>query len=240
VTSALLLTGGPDYAHDFHASSQALAEVLGDAGLDVTVVHHPDEAAALLPGHFDVLVVNALRWRMLHERYDQWRDEWAYTTPPSTRQAITSFVAAGGGLLGSHTASICFDDWPEWGDVLGGSWQWEVSSHPPTGDVEAHLASAAAAAHPIMAGLAPTLALRDEVYGGQVMRPDAEVLMVGRRTPDDAEQPVVWTHRYGRGRVAYDGFGHDAASILDPAHAALLQRAVRWVTETTTATAEEA
>ena len=89
MTAALLLTGGPDYAHDFHASSQALAQVIGGLGIDVTIVDHPDEAAELLPGNFDVLVVNALRWRMLHERYDQWRDEWAYTTPPSTRHAIT-------------------------------------------------------------------------------------------------------------------------------------------------------
>lgn len=229
MTAALLLTGGPDYAHDFHASSRALAEVIGRVGLEVTVTHDPDEAASLLPGGFDLLVVNALRWQMLHERYAPMRAEWAYSTPDSTRDAITSFVAAGGALLGSHTASICFDDWAEWGDVLGGSWRWEHSSHPPFGDVEARVVPDATD-HPVVAGLAPTLSLRDEVYGDLDIRPTADVLMEARRTPEDEPQPVVWTHHYGRGRVVYDGFGHDDVSILDPAHAALLERAVRWLT----------
>jgi len=231
VTRALLLTGGPDYAHDFHASSAALAEVLGGAGVECTVVHHPDEAASMLPGDFSLLVVNALRWRMLGERYDSMRDEWGYRTPEATREAITSFVASGGGLLGNHTAPICFDDWPEWGDVLGGAWQWGHSSHPPYGDVTARVGSPAAATHPIVQGLPAQLELRDEVYGDMAIRPEAEVLMVARRTPDDADQPVVWTHRYGRGRVAFDGFGHDAASLRNDAHATLLRQAARWVME---------
>lgn len=231
MTRALLLTGGPDYAHDFHASSAALAEVLAGAGVECTVVHHPDEVATLLPGDFRLLVVNALRWRMLGERYDSMRAEWGYHTPAATREAITSFVAAGGGLLGNHTAPICFDDWPEWGDVLGGSWQWGRSSHPPFGDITARVGSPAAAMHPILQGMPSELRLCDEVYGDMAIRPDAEVLMVARRTPDDADQPVVWTHRYGRGRVAYDGFGHDAASLRDEAHATLLRQAANWVTE---------
>jgi type 1 glutamine amidotransferase len=55
--------------------------------------------------------------------------------------------------------------------------------------------------------------------------------MVARRSDDDRDQPVVWAHRYGAGRVVYDGFGHDATSINDADHAALLRRAVDWVTE---------
>ncbi len=231
MTAALLLTGGPDHAHDFPASAEALTDVLGDAGVDVTVVDHPDRAAELLPGSFRLLVVNALRWRMLPERYAPWRDEWAYATAPATREALSGFVAKGGSLLASHTASICFDDWPEWGDVLGGSWQWDVSSHPAVGPVEAHTVSGDAARHPVLHGLPTTLALDDEVYGDLSMRPDVQVLMTARRTPDDAEQPVLWTHRYGRGRVVYDGFGHDAASIRHPHHAALLRQAATWLVE---------
>jgi type 1 glutamine amidotransferase len=232
VTAALLLTGGPDHAHDFPSSSRALAGVLRDAGFEVTVVDHPDQLVGhLLPGAVDLLVVNALRWRMLPDRYAPWRDEWAYRTAPATSEAITSFVAGGGGLLASHTASICFDDWPEWGDVLGGSWQWDVSSHPPVGPVEAHTASERAARHPVLRGLPSTLALDDEVYGDLALRPGVDVLMTARRTPDDAEQPVVWAYRYGEGRVVYDGFGHDAASIRHPQHAALLRQAAAWVTE---------
>ena len=46
---------------------------------------------------------------------------------------------------------------------------------------------------------------------------------------DDAEQPVVWTHSYGNGRVVFDGFGHDADSLNQPHHTQLLSQALTWV-----------
>jgi uncharacterized protein len=225
VTAALVLTGGPDHAHDFAASGAALAAVVAGAGLDVAVVDHPDDAAAPLgAGGIDVLVVNALRWRMLGERYDPWRERWGYETPRSTRRAITDFVAAGGGLVGSHTASICFDDWPGWGEVLGGAWDWERSSHPPLGPAEVRVT----AAHPVVGGLPATFTVVDEVYGDQRLEPGIEVLAVARRTPDDTDQPVVWAHQFGSGRVVYEGFGHDDTSLQQPELVRLLQQAVRW------------
>ncbi len=230
MTAVLVVTGGPDHAHDFASSSDALAQVIAATGADVTIVDHPDAVVDLLPGHFDALVINALRWQMEHDRYDHLRADWGYRTAPATRDAIRSFIAAGGGLLGNHTASICFDDWPEWREVLGGAWNWHRSSHPPCGPVSAHLASDTAGHHPVLNGLT-SLSLVDEVYGDIDLDLDTEVLMVAKRTPDDDDQPVVWVHRYGAGRVVYDGFGHDAASILDPDHQALLQRALRWITE---------
>jgi type 1 glutamine amidotransferase len=71
------------------------------------------------------------------------------------------------------------------------------------------------------------------VYGEVDLADGCEVLMVARRTADDREQPVVWAHRFGDGRVVYDGFGHDAASINDPHHAALLRAAARWCVKET-------
>jgi len=232
VSNVLVLTGGPDYAHDFVSLGTALQNLFESDGHQVTVVHHPDDAAALLPGSFDVLLINALRWQMLHERYDQMRAEWGYSTPESTKQAITSFVQAGGGLVGNHTASICFDDWPEWGTVLGGAWNWGRSSHPPLGPVAAHVVPGSAASHPVLAGVPATLELVDEVYGDMDLQPATEVLMTARRTPDDREQPVVWVAQYGEGRVVYDGFGHDVTSVTQADHARLLRNAVRWATGT--------
>lgn len=228
MTSVVVLTGGPEYAHDFVASSAAIAQVLRCDGHTVAVVDHPDAVAEVLAAA-QVLVVNALWWRMLGERYDHLRDTWGYHTSDATRHAIESFVRAGGGLVGSHTASICFDDWPEWGDVLGGAWQWGCSSHPAAGPVHAEVTEGASG-HPVMNGV-PVLDLVDEVYGDQSLRPATRVLMTARRTPDDRDQPVVWAASYGAGRVVYDGFGHDAASLLDAQHQRLLRNAVRWVIE---------
>jgi hypothetical protein len=220
----VVLTGGPDHAHDFTATGPALADLVAADGHDVTLVGHPDAAAAVLD-HADVLVVNALRWRMIGDKYDPWRDQWRYDTPAATRDAISGFVARGGGLVGSHTASICFDDWPEWGDVLGGAWSWDRSAHPTPAPVDVHVV----ADHPVVADVPTHVELVDEVYGDLDLRPGIAVLATARRDPDDHDQPVVWTHRYGSGRVVYDGFGHDVASLAHEHHRRLLQQAVRWV-----------
>ena len=218
---ALLITGGPPYAHDFQASGAALAAVAEAAGFNVTITddfeHDLDD--------FDVLVVNALRWRMLLDRYDPWRADWAYSPSEQAREVIASFVEAGGGLVGSHTAAICFDDWPEWRHVLGGAWNWERSSHPPQAPVTIDVV-----AHALTEGLTEQIRLCDEVYGDLDLADGIDPVGFGRRTDDDAAQPVIWTHHYGRGRVVYNGLGHDAASILSPTNARLYTNALRWVT----------
>jgi len=228
MTDVLILTGGPDHAHDFAATGAALADIVGNAGLTAAIVDQPDEAAAALrDGEYRTLVVNALRWQMHGERYDRWRSDWSYSTPPATRRAIAGFVAAGGGLVGNHTASICFDDWPEWRDVLGGVWDWATSAHPPQGPVTAVIDPSTA--HPVVAGLPEEFVVDDEVYGDLDLDPAAERLAHARRHDGDEPQPVLWAHRYGEGRVVYDGFGHDVASLRHPVHSQLLRQALAWV-----------
>ncbi len=222
----LVLTGGPDHAHDFLRTGASLAGLIGTVGHHVEVLDDPDAAAGRLDeGDVDALVVNALRWRMEGEAYEPWREAWAYQTPDSTRRSISGFVTAGGGLFGNHTASICFDDWSGWRDVLGGSWRWGRSSHPAYGPVSATLHGS----HPVIDGLPGELHVIDEVYGDLDLAPGIEVLATARRTPDDLPQPVLWAHQHGQGRVVYDGFGHDAASLEHPDHARLIRRAVAWV-----------
>ncbi len=225
MTRVLLLTGGSPHAHDVAAIGTALDRVLSGAGHEITRVSHPDEAADLLrDAQHDVLVVHGLWWRMLDDAYEPWR-EFAYSTPSSTRETIDGFVRGGGGLLALHTAPICFDDWPGWGDIVGGSWQWGISSHPPVGPVSARIA----ADHPVVAGLSSTIGLVDEVYGDLDVRDGIEPLVVAQRTDSDADQPVVWTYRCGDGRVVFDGFGHDETSIAHSDNARLIVQAVDWV-----------
>ncbi len=226
MSSVLVIAGGSPHAHDFAAIGAALRRVVADSGHDVSVVADPDDAAASL-SDADALVMNGLWWRMLGETYDPWRDEHGYTPAPSTRDTLTAFVRDGGGLLAMHATSISFDDWPEWGDLVGGAWQWGVSSHPPLGPVSARVVGD----HPVVAGLPAVVDLCDEVYGDLSLAEDIEVLAVARRSDDDDDQPVVWAHRFGDGRVVYDGFGHDVTSIEQPHHARLVRQALTWILE---------
>ena len=227
MTTVLLLTGGSPHAHDFTAIGDALDGVLSARGHEVTRAGHPDEAAAMLrAGRADVLVVHGLWWTMQGEAYEPWR-EHAYSTPSSTQETLEGFVRSGGGLVALHTAPICFDDWPGWGDVVGGSWRWGISSHPPLGPVSARIV----ADHPVVTGLASTIDLVDEVYGDLDLRDGIEPLALAQRTGHDSDQPVVWAYRWGDGRVVFDGFGHDAASITHVDNARLVLQAVDWVAE---------
>lgn len=228
MSRVLVLAGGPPHAHDFGAIGTALTELAANDGHDVARVEHPDEAAAHLQrddeARVDAMFVDALWWRMRGEQYDAWRDEFAYSTPTTTRQAFTSFVRRGGGLVAIHTAPICFDDWPGWGDLVGGSWRWGTSAHPPYGSVHARIV----ANHDVTAGLPGEIDLTDEVYGDLDVRADATVLAVARRHDGDDDQPVVWTHRCGAGRVVFNCFGHDAQSIRHPHNRRLLSQALTW------------
>jgi uncharacterized protein len=225
----LVLTGGPGHSHDFAATAGALADMLSEGGHTVDLLDDPDVAAERLRTMpYDALVVNALRWRMAEPAYDTWRAAWAYSTPAATRDAIAGFVADGGGLVGNHTASICFDDWPGWRDVLGGAWRWGHSGHPPYGPVEVTMVPP----HPVVDGLPGVVRLDDEVYTDLDVLDAVRVLAHAAPAASGARpQPVVWAHTYGAGRVVYDGLGHDAASLEDPYHARLLGQAIAWVAQ---------
>ncbi len=225
----LVVTGGPPYAHDFGATGRELALVAEEIGFAVELSDDVEASARRLGrGGVDVVVLNALCWRMLGERYDPWRAEWGRSLSIDARDNLQGFVHDGGGLVGNHTAAICFDDWPEWGRILGGHWNWERSSHPPQGAVLVRMPDARR--HPLVAGLPEQFPIVDEVYGHLDLEADVEPLAVGPH-PDGTEHPLLWARTYGAGRVVYDGLGHDVASLRDPHHRTILRRALRWVTE---------
>lgn len=222
---ALILTGG--IFHPFVESSAALAEILAEAGF-ASDIRLDVEAALndLARGRYRFLVVYALRWRMMDlDKYAPYRAEWAMTLSAEGQEAIADFVSGGGGLLGLHTASICFDNWPGWGDVLGARWRWGTSFHPPSGPVSVKMLRGA---HPVVQGV-PDFDLEDEVFQGLDLAPDAVPLATASLGGEREAHAIVWTHHYGRGRVVYDALGHDAGSFCTPAHRLLLGQAIEWI-----------
>lgn len=227
MTPAIVFIGG--VFHPFDAAARALAAALSEVGFESWISDDLESVLARLRAEPQaLLVVYALRWSMTqHEKYAPHRERWALALAPDARAVIAGHVAAGGGLLGVHTASICFDDWPQWRDVLGGRWVWGRSWHPELGEVQATLHPG----HPLTRGLGD-FTVTDEVYSELDLAPGLEVvawaqgLVPGARVT--GAQPAVWTHHHGRGRAVYDSLGHDAASIEHPVHRRLLQRAALW------------
>lgn len=223
--AALVLSGGP--GHDFATTTGVLVEVLAEAGLEASVVTEPAQAvAALRAGSppVDLLVVNALRWRMDVERYAHLRDELAVVLTDDDAAVIDAHVRGGGGLLALHTAVICFDAHPIWRELLGASWDWERSGHGPVGPVSVR-PTEAGSTHPVTAGAAP-FRVDDELYRDLDLVPGVTPLLTG--ADDGPAAPVLWARQLGRGRVVTDVLGHGAASLAHPDHRALLARAATW------------
>ncbi len=229
----LLASGGPTYAHDHTATAAALVEVLEGTGhLIVGVTDHPDELpSAIERTSPDVIVSHMLWWRMLADRYDDLRPTWAYESSALVRESLRRFVVDGGALVALHTTTICFDDWPEWGDLLGARWVWDQSFHPPLGPVSVRLVSSdqCGSAGEVIAGMSDYDTV-DEVYMQLDIHGDVVPLAFARIAGDlgAPEHPVLWCRSVGRGSVAQFGLGHDAHALTHPTTAELVRRCVAW------------
>lgn len=219
----LILSGG--IGHPFADGAHALADLLREVGVASEITEDIEAGlAALAGGAFDLLTVYTLRWRMLvGEKYAPHREKWAFSLSPEGRLNLAGFVARGGGLLGLHTAAICFDDWPEWKNLLGGTWVWGRSAHLPLGPVRV---STTGASHFVTSGV-ETFALRDEVYGNLDLAPDVEPLLVASDAA--GSWPVLWARQVGAGRAVTDLLGHDRLTIEHAVHRRILTRSAQWL-----------
>ena len=199
--------------HRFAETSAAAARVLRDAGHDVEVLDSTAEALGSLDG-VDLLVVNCGRGdgQPLGERLDEWTLAFAHAD---------DWLAAGGVVLGLHTAANTFHDWPGWAGVLGGRWIAGRSFHPPLDEVGFSIV-AGAEQHPVLAGL-ERVEVTDERYSALVLDPSVTPLLQHRH--DEVDHVMAWTSD----RAVYDGMGHDARSYQSPDHQRFLVNAAEWL-----------
>lgn len=219
----IILTGGIN--HDFEDTAESLAEVLTDAGIESVVYSDIDAGFdAIDQDSFDMITLFALRWRMLDDdKYIPFRDEWQYEINERDRQNLTAHLSKGRGLLGLHTAAICFDTWPEWPALLGVKWVWGQTFHPPP----EHFEVTALTEHPVTANLT-SFTLVDEIYHNLEAAPGTTPLLSADSAEDGSRQTLAWAQHYQSGRVVYDAMGHDRASVRTRAHARFLKQAARW------------
>ena len=208
-----IFSGG--HGHPFAETTGALSELLAARGDQIAVDTDFDDCVGRL-GDTDLLVVNALRWTMTqHEKYAPFLATLAYQPQPGKLARLAEWVRDGGRLLAMHTAVICFDIEPGWLEILGGGWCWGVSHHPPRGPLWIEPVDA------------PGFELVDEAYHN--MTPGTDIDVRASCTLDEGPQPVVWTRRFGQGRVAVDTLGHDRQSLENAAHARLIGAQLDWL-----------
>jgi type 1 glutamine amidotransferase len=220
----LILAGG--VYHPVEETGAPLVGILRNAGLESEVTADVEGGLARLArGEFERLTVACLRWTMTqNEKYAPFRAEWALSLSQAGRAAISDYLASGRGLLAIHAAPISFDDWPQWPRLLGIGWRWGVSHHPPC----APASMRKAAEHPITADMQP-FTVADEIYSALNIEPWMQPVAEARHADMPEWRPVVFAGEHAGCRRAWCGFGHDAASLSNVEHRALIARAARWV-----------
>jgi len=130
---------------------------------------------------------------------------------------LEEFVREGGGLLALHSASASFKEQPGYFDILGG----RFVDHGP---VEPFLVRPTPVAEGIF-GEVDAFSVRDELYRHEF---EPENAIHFYTMVDGEREPVVWTRRFGAGRVCYCSLGHTGGSMRHPAVRRIVRQGLVW------------
>ena len=143
------------------------------------------------------------------------------------QSAFESYIGAGGGYVGVHSAADTEYDWPFYGNLVGAYF----ASHPAIQQARVKVEDRA---HPATAHLPQTWTRTDELYNFRTNpRASARVLATLDESSYSggsmgADHPHVWCKTYSGGRSFYTGAGHTQASYADPAFRAHLLGGIRY------------
>lgn len=217
IRKALIVQGGWD-GHEPVQVSQVFKRVLEDEGFDVEV---SDTLDAFL---------DAKKLKELHLIIPVWT--MGKITNEQLRPVLEA-VESGVGIAGCH-GGMCdaFRDCTEWQFMTGGQWV----AHPGNDGTE-YTVNIKRGSSPIVEGI-EDFKVKSEQYYVHV-DPAIEVLATTTFPVVDGphaangkvDVPVVWTKRWGKGRVFYSSLGHHA-DILDIKPALeIMRRGFLWAAE---------
>ncbi|MCY4018243.1 MAG: ThuA domain-containing protein [Chloroflexi bacterium] len=208
----LIVYGGWD-GHDPKETSHLFAGLMGDAGVDVTLSESLDSFLdADLMGSVDMVV-----------------PVYTMSTITSEQEAgLLSAVREGGvHVAGWHGGMAdAFRQNTEYQFMVGGQWV----AHP--GNIIDYRVNIRDQKHPITAGIADFDMHSEQYY--MHTDPSNQVLATTTFNGDHADwvdgavMPVVWTRRYGKGRVFYCSLGHVIGDFDVPEAREIVRRGLLW------------
>lgn len=138
----------------------------------------------------------------------------------------------GKGFVAAHVALTALESWPEFGEMLGGQFQ----DHP-YGSVEGVVINEDPS-FPATRHLPAFFSITDEFYQVKGFSRDKSRVLLRLDTtklpPNDrllnrnGDFPLAWARTYGKGRVFYGSFAHDAKTWDNPDVYHMYFEALRW------------
>lgn len=211
---ALILRGGW-VGHEPVQVSELFRIMLQDEGFSVSIIEDPDllKDPSML-ANLDLFVPVLTMTKI----------------DPVAEKNILAAIAAGTGIAGCH-GGMCdaFRESTDWQFMTGGQWV----AHPGNDGVE-YVVQLRNSTSPLVAGM-HDFHVRTEHYYLHV-DPVVEVLATTRFPLVDGphaangpvDMPVVWTKRWGEGRVFYNALGHHADVFEVPEARELMRRGFLW------------
>lgn len=146
---------------------------------------------------------------------------------------VIEAVASGVGIAGCH-GGMCdsFRECVEWQFMTGGQWV----SHPGGDGIE-YTVNIKKGSSPITQGITDFKVNSEQYYVH--VDPAIEVLAATRfpvvswyhSSNGQVDVPVIWTKRWGHGRVFYNSLGHHADIFNDPSALEIMRRGFLWASE---------
>lgn len=218
----LILTGAGHPAHDWRKVTAALVDTLGkDPRIDVAVSENIEDLASDRIRRYRVLLLNYTNWERpgLSEK---------------AKSGLLRHLESGGGFVIIHGACLAFHPmipnapdsaWPEFRKISCRYWDAR-SGHDSYGPLRLHWVDSS---HPIARGHGEFETM-DELYYGLEGTEPIEVLATAHSSVTGRDEPMIWTSRYGKGRVFQTVLGHSEESIRKAGF--IFRRGVRWAGET--------
>jgi type 1 glutamine amidotransferase len=156
------------------------------------------------------------------------------------------FVRSGKGVVVYHFSMAAFDGWTEYEKLSGGNWRPNNGHHSAPHNFTVDIKDQE---HPITKGLKLSFPqANDELYANLRWQPpgsyhvlatanDDHALYAASRTDSRAPQPLegasanepmLWTVDYGKGRVFVTALGHDVEQVQTAAFGTTFARGAEW------------
>lgn len=208
----LIVTGFDVDSHKWEESSRTVHAILEGSGrFDVTVSADKEVFASLDVKDYQVVVLC----------YGFWNE-----ADPSeqAKSGLLNYVKNGGSIVALHFACSAFQDWKEYGVLLGRVWVKGTGGHGPYGEFGV---TVKAPSHPITTGL-HDFKTEDELYAKLTGDQEIEVLASAYSEWSKKVEPIVFVKQYGKGRVVQNVLGHSMDSKQNESYQRLLINGVEW------------
>ena len=210
--NVLIVTGFDVGAHKWEESAKLNQAILQESGrFEVAISADKDIFASPKLSDYDVLVLNFGFWM---------------EPPPSEagKTGLLNYVKEGGNVVALHFACSSFQEWKEFGDMLGRVWVKGVGGHGPYGEFTVKITDAN---HPVTKGL-KDFKTEDELYAKLSGIGEIQVLATADSEWSGKTEPIVFAKSYGKGRVLHNVLGHGTDAKRNPSYQQLLRRGVEW------------